>query len=130
MLIDSREAIAESIMGLFLDFFTIQIIWIVFERCIFNSRTAIAGATIGLLLVFSNFVVMIFLRTYDVTTCFLFILSCNFNWSACVTSILCLVEQVFCAFAWLNFWSHLAYLTLKNDFLDLKLTFNYFNSKR
>ena len=30
------------------------------------------------------------------------------------------VERVFCSFAWLNFWSHLTYLTLKNDFLTLK----------
>ena len=36
---------------------------------------------------------------------------------------LLLVERVFCSFAWLNFWSHLTYLTLKNDFLILKLTF-------
>ena len=34
-----------------------------------------------------------------------------------------LVERGFCSFAWLNFWSHLIYLTLKNDFLTLKSTF-------
>ena len=28
-----------------------------------------------------------------------------------------LVERVFCSFAWLNFWSHLTYLTHKNDSL-------------
>ena len=35
------------------------------------------------------------------------------------------LERVFCSFAWLSFWSHVAYLTLKNDFLALKLTFLY-----
>ena len=43
---------------------------------------------------------------------------------------LLLVERVFCSFAWLSFWSHLTYLTLKNDFLTLKLNSIYFNSKR
>ena len=33
------------------------------------------------------------------------------------------VERVCCSFAWLNFWSHLTYLTLKNDFVTLKLTY-------
>ena len=42
---------------------------------------------------------------------------------------LLLVELVF-LFAWLNFWSHVTYVTLKNDFLTLKLTSIYFNSKR
>ena len=32
--------------------------------------------------------------------------------------------------AMLGFWSHLTYLTLKNDFLTLKLSFLYLNSKR
>ena len=42
-------------------------------------------------------------------------------------------KSAFCSFvhatstrAWLNFWSHLTYLTLKNDFLSLKLTFVFF----
>ena len=38
--------------------------WIVLVRCVlFNSRTAIAGAIIGLLLVFFYLVVMIFVTT-------------------------------------------------------------------
>ena len=41
-----------------------------------------------------------------------------------------LLKRVFCSFAWSNFWSQVTYLTLKNDFLTLKLTFVYFNSKR
>ena len=60
---------------------------------VINSRTAVAGAIIGLLLVF-------FCRRdfrYDHMTsqplqvCFLFILSCNFNWNACVTSFFALI---------------------------------------
>ena len=41
-----------------------------------------------------------------------------------------LVERVFCSCAWLNFWSHLTHLTLKNDLINFKLTFIHFNSKR
>ena len=52
---------------------------------LFNSRTAIAGAIIGLLLVFFYFVVMIFVTTIWRHSHFLFIRSCNFNWIACVT---------------------------------------------
>ena len=33
-----------------------------------------------------------------------------------------LVASFICSLAWLNFWSHVTYLTLKNDFLTLKLT--------
>ena len=39
-------------------------------------------------------------------------------------------SEFFCSCSWLNFWSHLIYLTLKNDFLNLKLNFICFNSKR
>ena len=69
------------------------------------------------------------LRPYDVTATF-----CSFV-HAISTELhvwrhfSLLVERVFCSFAWLNFWSHLTYLTLKNDFLTLKLTFIYFNSE-
>ena len=63
--------------------------------------------------------------------CFLFIRSWNFNWSACVTIFFALNgASFFCSFAWLKFWSRRTYLTLKNDFLTLKLTFIFFNSKR
>ena len=99
-----------------------------------NRLTAIAGAIIGLLLVF--YFVKIFVTTiwrhnhFVVIICFLFIRSCNFHWSACVTSFLILVEQVCCSVARLSFSAHVTYLTLKNDFLTLKLTFLYFNSKR
>ena len=41
-----------------------------------------------------------------------------------------LLERVFFLFAWLKFWSHLTYLTHKNAFLTLKLTFIYFNSEK
>ena len=56
----------------------------------FNSRTAIAGAIIGLLLVFFYFVVMIFVTTIWRHSHFLFIRSCNHNWIACVTSFFAL----------------------------------------
>ena len=55
-----------------------------------NSRTAIAGAIIGILLVFFYFVVMIFVTTIWRHSHFLFIRSCNFNWIACVTSFFAL----------------------------------------
>ena len=55
-----------------------------------NSRTAIAGAIIGLLLVFFYFVVMIFVTTIWRHSHFLFIRSCKFNWIACVTSFFAL----------------------------------------
>ena len=55
-----------------------------------------------------------------------------FNWIACLTSFISFfIESVF-LFIRVNkfFLSHVAYLNLKNDFLTLKLTFLYFNSKR
>ena len=58
---------------------------------------------------------------------------CSFNHAIEVRvwrHFLLLVERDFCSFAWLNFWSHFAHLTHKNDFLTLKLTFIYINSKR
>ena len=73
--------------------------------------------------VFFYFVVMIFVTTIWRRSHFLFSRSCNFNWIACVTSFFALSGEFFCSCAWLNFWSHLTYLTLKNDFLTLKLTF-------
>ena len=66
------------------------------------------------------------LRPYGVTTTsnlILFIRSCNFNWIACMTSFFTLIGwRFFLSYAWLSFWSHVTYLTLKNDFLTLKLT--------
>ena len=99
--------------------------------CLFiNSRTAIAGAIIGLLLFFFISSSWFLLRPYDVnaTICsFVHAISTELHvWR----HFSLLVERVFCSCAWLNFSSHLTYLTLKNDFLTLKLTFNYFNSKR
>ena len=106
-----------------------EMVWIL--ATFSNSRTAIAGAIIGLLLVFFYFVVMIFVTTIWRHSHFLFIRSCYFNWISCVTSFFALSgASFFCSCAWLNFWSHLTYLTLKNDFLNLKLTYIYFNSKR
>ena len=68
--------------------FVCQLFW---DSCFFvNSRTAIAGAIIGLLLVFFYFVVMIFVTTIWRHSHFLFIRSCNFNWIACVTSFFAL----------------------------------------
>ena len=52
-------------------------------------------------------------------------------WIACVTSFFSfIVASFFCSFAWLNFWSRVTYLTLKNDFLTLKMTFLKFDLKR
>ena len=62
---------------------------------LFNSRTAIAGAIIGLLLFFFYFVVMIFVMTLWRHSHFLFIRSCNFNWIACVTSFFALSRASF-----------------------------------
>ena len=95
---------------------------------VINSRTAIAGAIIDLLLVF------LFRRRdfcYNHMTspplqiCFLFVLSCNFNWRACVKSFFALSGASFLFIRVIKFL-----VTLENDFLTLKLTFIYFNSKR
>ena len=83
-------------------------LWVVGQKLSFahyfialvDSRTAIAGAIIGLLLVFffissSRFL----LRPYDVTTTsnLPFVqLSCNSNWSKCVTSFFVLCGAGFC----------------------------------
>ena len=60
----------------------------------FNSHTAIAGAFIGLLLVYFLFRRRDFcddhMMSQPLQICFLFILSCNFLWSACVTSFFAL----------------------------------------
>ena len=61
-----------------------------FRVSVINSRTAIAGAIIGLLLVLFYFVVMIFVTNIWRHSHFLFIGSCNFNWIACVTSFFAL----------------------------------------
>ena len=98
-----------------------------------NSRTAIAGAIIDLFLVF-YFVVAIFIKTKGrqshFKSAFCSFVHANSTEVRVWRDFSLLVEHVFCSFAWLNFWSHLTYLTLKNDFLTLKLTFIYFNSKR
>ena len=86
--------------------------------------------------------------------CFLFIRSCNFNWSVRVTSFFCAywsesnrnknlddvitktrrrpiispLEWVL-SFAWLKFWSHVSLSLSKKNFLNLKLTFIYFSSR-
>ena len=55
--------------------------------------------------------------------CFLFICSCNFNWSAWVTTFFTLIGECFlCAFARLSFWSRVTLLTLKNDSLCFSLS--------
>ena len=102
--------------------------WLAFRYS--NSRTAIAAAIIGLLLVF--FVVAIF-----VTTIF-----CHNNFKSAFYSFVHAISPElrasfsapsgasFLFIRVINFWSHSSYLTLKNDFLTWKLTFIYFNSKR
>ena len=101
--------------------------------CVINGREATAEAIIGLLVFY--FFVKIFVRTIwrhnHFKSCFFFIRSCIFNWTACVTPFFTLGgARFFCSLAWLIFWSHVIYLTLKNDFLTLKLTFLCFNSER
>ena len=54
--------------------------------------------------------------------CFLVIRSCNFNWSACVTSFFAPSGVRFFVHLRDKIWSDLTYLTHKNDFLTLKLT--------
>ena len=48
----------------------------------------------------------------------------------CVRAFFALSVASFYFIRVINFLSHLTYLTLKIDFLTLKLSFIYFNSKR
>ena len=83
---------------------------------------------IGLLLDFFLFISSsrFLLRPYDVTTTsnLLFVHSFMQFQLNCVRDVIFRSwwSEFFCSFAWLIFWSHLTYLTLKNDFLTLKLT--------
>ena len=117
-------------------------IWAGIVQLICCSGRLIPSFSFSSLICFSGLVLLCFLfrrrdfcynhkTSQPLQSSFLFIRSWNFNWNACVTSFFALSgASFFCSIAWLNFWSHLTYLTLKNDFLTLKLTFIYFNSKR
>ena len=67
--------------------------------------------------------------TYDVTTTSNLLLVHSFMQFQlnCVRYVIfhSFWSEFFCSFAWFSFWSRVAYLTLKNDFLALKLTFLY-----
>ena len=103
--------------------------FLVWLFCLVNENSL--NCTSGLvLLCFFISPLWFLLRPYDVTATF-----CSFV-HAISTELhvsrhfLLLVERIFCSCAWLIFWSHLTYLTLENNFLTLKLTFIYINSKR
>ena len=88
----------------------------------FYSRTAIAGAIIGLILVFFKFRHDFF---YDhMTSQPLFIHSFMQFQLKCVRDVIFALNGASFVFTRvIKFWLHLTYLTLKNDFLTLKLTF-------
>ena len=115
-------------------FFRTLFKWVFFCFYLFNSRKAIAEAVIGLLFVLFIYLSSRFLlRPYDFTTTsnILFVQSfMQFKLNCARNVIFHAVDIFFCSFAWLKFWSHVTYLTLKNDFLTLKLTGLFFNSKR
>ena len=100
----------------------------------FNSRTAIAGAIIGLLLVFlfrrRNFCDD-HMTSQLIQICFLFIRSCNFNWNACVTSFSAFSAASFLFICVIKF---LVTLDLPHSQKWLRHfeieTFIYFHSKR
>ena len=93
--------LSKSSLGFFVN--SMKIVAIVDLCCFFISR-------------------MFLLRPYDVW--FLFIHSRNFCWFTCV--ILLLLEKVFCLFPWFSILSDVTYLTLKNEFLTIKMTLRSF----
>ena len=92
-----------------------------------NSLNCTSGLV---LLCFFYFVVMIFVMTIWRHSHFLSIRSCNFNWIACVTSFFAFSGASFLFMRVIKFLVTLDLPHSQNDFLSLKLTFIYFNSKR
>ena len=101
---------------------------------VINSREAIADAIfVRLLFFFSYFVVQIFdttiWRQNHFKSAFCSVFHAISTELRAWLHLSLLLERVFCWFVWLNFWSDKTYLTPKNDFLTLKLTFFFLNSK-